>query len=443
MKSKIQSTLITKSDNIPSSKPSIEIKKDSAQPTVENQQNQLIITPPYDTAALATLYNMNAYHKRCCLVKAGVTVRLGFSLFDPDNAKRQEDKDYTRAKEFVETYTEELHDFQVDHEIYGNCYLEVVRNGKGEVAEVYHIAAKDSSIKIENKIRLLQELIGGTTILYIPYLGDKYQADEKKRHEYIHLKNYNPESRYYGSPEYTGAISAMYLDQSAKTFNTNRFSNPVPESIIKMFGFEKDADTETNIKNFFTNNMGNADKAGKKVLLLWSESPDENKIIVDKMEADIRDASFRGMRQDNREEIISAHGLSPRLVGLESISKLGGGGEVREQLKLINELVFIPRKKQLARVVNTLFDGMGIKGWRIKFDNFEFTNATEDANFYSTMVTAGIITPEYAAQEQGYPPEAVPGYQQEGTEIKKQDKFAMLAKQLKALRVTLEAMREE
>lgn len=437
--SKIHSTLLTKSDNIPDNKLSIKIKKDSDQTTIENRQSQWVIIPPYDTSALATLYNMNAYHKRCCLVKAGVTVRLGFSIYDPDNPERKPDEEHERIKAFIEASIEELHNFQLDQEIFGNSYLEVVRNRKGEVAEIYHIAAKDSSIKIENKIRLLQEMIGMTPIYYVPYSAENYTPDEKGRHEYIHLKNYNPESRYYGAPEYTGAISAMYLDESAKAFNTNRFRNPVPESIIKMFGFDKDTETETNIKNFFTNNLGNADKTGRKVLLLWSDSPDENKIIVDKMESDIKDASYRGMRDDNTTEIIAAHGLSPRVVGIESRAKLGGGGEVKEQLKLINELVFIPRKKQLARVVNCLILGMGIKGWKIKFDNFEFANAIEDATFYEKMVAAGIITPDLAAQELGYPAPEL----QAGNSIIKNDKYVALAKALKQIRLTLESMREE
>ena len=84
---KIHSTLITKSDIIPEDRLSIPIKKESIQHAVENKQNQLIITPPYSTAALGTLYNMNVYHKRCCLVKAGITVRLGFSLIN--TLKRQ------------------------------------------------------------------------------------------------------------------------------------------------------------------------------------------------------------------------------------------------------------------------------------------------------------------------------------------------------------------
>ena len=150
----------------------------------------------------------------------------------------------------------------------------------------------------------------------------------------------------------------MYLDESAKTYNTNQFSNPVPDSIIALADFDKDQKTETDISNFFRQNYGDPSKAGKKVLLLQIEGLAgqqlKDKIFVEKMDREIKDSAFRGMRHDNREEIIAAHGLTPRLVGLESIGKLGGGGEVREQLKLINELIFIPRKKQLARIVNNI-----------------------------------------------------------------------------------------
>lgn len=439
--SKVKATVIQKNSAIPEDKSVIPIGKESKQEPVENQQNELLLTPPYSPAALATLYNENSYHKRCCLVKAGITVRLGFTLYDPKDAKAEPDKEHTVATDFVERHLEELHNFQLDDEIFGNSYLEMVRNKKGEVAEVYHIGAKDSILRIENKKRYLRETIAGTTIDYIPYMGVKYDKDEKNRHEFIHRKNYNPENRYYGTPEYSGAINAMYLDDAAKTYNTNRFSDPVPETLIAIADMADDDKTEKAIRDFFTGNFGDATKAGRKALLLQFEEMVgglKEKLVIEKLERDNKDASFRGLRLDNRDEIVSAHGLSPRIIGLESTGRLGGGGEVREQLRLTNELVFIPRKKSMARLINMLFLGMGIDRWKIKFNDFEFANAAEDAEFYSKMVLSGIITPDFAAQEMGYP---APNKQ--GGEINKSDKFTMLLKALKGLRKELEDMRDE
>jgi len=438
--SKVHSTLINKF-NI-QDKPSVQLKKESIQDDAENKSNMLI-TPPYDTSGLAKLYDMNAYHQRCCLVKAGVTTRLGYTIYDPKDAKKATDEDYEKADQFIVSNLEEIYNFQLDFEIFGNGYGEIVRNRKNEVSEFHQIGAKDSNINIINKIRFLQEDIAGTQITYVPYMGANYKPDPKERREYIHMKNYNPNSRYYGIPEYIGVLQTIYLDDAAKIFNINRFSNPIPETIISMFGFDRDAKTEADVNAFFSGNFGNPGQTGKKALVLWSDSPSDNSIKIDKMDADIKDAAFRGMRQDNREEIVSAHGLSPRLVGLESISRLGGGGEVREQLKLINELVFMPRKKTLARFINSLLLGMNIMSWKIKFDSFEFTNALEDATWYQAMIGAGIISPEYAAGEIGYPLEAVPGYGKDNVPVNKSDGIAMLAKQLRMIRTTLEDMKAD
>lgn len=443
--SKIKATVISKNSAIPENKSTIPIEKESKQTPAENQ-NQMLLTPPYDTSALALLYDMNAYHKRCCLVKAGITVRLGFSLYDPKDDKPKPDEEYSRAEEFVNNYLEELHNFQLDDEIFGNSYLEVVRNNKREVAEIYHIPANGTQLMIENKKRFLRTNIAGTYIDYIPYMGTKYEPDEKSRHEYIHRKNYNPVNRYYGTPDYAGAIGAIYLDDSAKTYNTNRFSDPVPETLIALAGMADDDATEKAIKDFFTNNFGDSTKAGRKALLLQFEEMVgglKEKLHIEKLERENKDASFRGMRQDNREEIISAHGLSPRLVGLESASRLGGGGEVREQLKLMNELIFLPRKKSMARIINNLFLGMGIDKWKIQFDNLEFANAVEDAQFYTQMVIAGVITADEARTELGYGPRinnskdpVVSNDKEE--EIEKSDEIKTMIKILKEFRQKLE-----
>ena len=103
----------------------------------------------------------------------------------------------------------------------------------------------------------------------------------------------------------------------------------------------------------------------------------------------------------------------------------------------------MPRKKTLARFINSLLLGMNIMSWKIKFDSFEFTNVLEDATWYQAMIGAGIISPEYAAGEIGYPLEAVPGYGKDNVPVNKSDGIAMLAKQLRMIRTTLEDMKAD
>jgi len=387
---------------------SISIKKDSAQKNADDE-NGIVIYPPYENEALAELFDMNSYHSRCCKVKAGVTVLLGYSIYDPVNPENMQDENYKKADDIIKNSIRDLYNVQLDHEIFGNGYIEIVRNNKGEVSELYHIAARDSYLVRRNKKIMLKQVIGTTEIYYKPFEGEKYDAADD-RHEFVQVKNYNPGSRYYGVPDYLGAVPAMYLDIAANEFNTRRFSNnAIPDSVIKMYGFDKDADTESNIKNFFQGNFKGPENAGK-ALLLWADTKDGNEIEIEKMGAEVKEASFRGLRQDNRDEILAAHGVPARLAGVESAAKLSGGNETREQLKLFNEIIIIPRQKSLARILNEIIDkGLSASSdtninWKMKFDTFEFANASEDADYYKTMVGSGILDADEARAEMGYPP---------------------------------------
>jgi PBSX family phage portal protein len=435
--SKIKSALLMKG-SMPGNQMSIQ--KESSQGKADDKL-AYVVSPPYSMTALSELYDMNSYHSRCCKVKAGVAVLLGYSIYDVEDEEKEHDEKAKQIDNLLKNSIPELFNMQLDFEIFGNGYLEVVRNKKYEVSEIYHIGARDCNLQYvgsgDNKKLMLKQVIGSTEMLYKPFEGDRYdKADE--RHEYIHLKNYNPNSRHYGVPDYMGAIATMYLDKSANDYNTAKFTNnAVPDSIIKMYGFDKDADTENDIKNFFQGNFKGTDNAGK-VLLLWAEAKEGHEIEIEKMGAEIKEASFRGLRMDNREEVLAAHGVPARLAGVESAAKLSGGNETREQLKLFNEIVIIPKQKALARLLNDLIErGLNIKNWKVKFDTFEFANAAEDATFYQTMVTSGILEPNEARVEMGYPamekePEK-PEDKKEKEPVTKADAIKALTKQITGL----------
>jgi PBSX family phage portal protein len=442
---KIKSALIAKSSNIPENKTSIALQKESVQETADKKL--ITYDVPYSFEALAQLYDMNSYHSRCCKVKAGVTVLLGFSINNPEEDKEQNPDDgYKKIDALLNSSLNELYNVQLDHEIFGNGYLEIVRNNKKEIAELYHIPARYTQLINKNDKMMLKQTVGTTELYYKPFEGEKYQHDDKM-HEYIHIKSYNPNSRFYGVPDYMGAVAAMYLDNSANEFNTRRFiNNALPDSIIKMYGFDKDSDAENDIKNFFQGNFKGVENAGK-VLLLWAEDKEKNTIEVDKMSGEIKEASFRGLRMDNREEVLAAHGVPARLAGVESAAKLSGGNETREQLKLFNEIVIIPKQKALARILNNLIlTGLGIKNWEVKFNTFEFANAAEDSTFYQIMVTSGILDANEARVEMGYPPredEPTKPEDDSTNELTKQDETTRLVKEAtKAIRQLTKALED-
>lgn len=389
--------------------PLVVVEKESKQREAE-QAECYDLTPRYDFTGLSKLFELNTYHSRCCKAKAGITLLLGFNVIPADNcAEKESDDNYRRVEEFMRNSLYELYKMQLDEEVFGSGFAEIVRNNKREIAELYHIPTLESVLAYNKKRYELKQTLGGSIITYKEYEGKDYAKTDKN--EFIHIKNYGVGSRHYGMPDYISAVPTMFLDNSAIEFNTKRFlNNAMPDTILTFYGFDGEDDNrdgsalKKDIADFFRNNYKGTDKAGK-VLVLFAESAENNKIEVEKMTPEIKDASFRGLRQDNKEEIVSAHGVPPRVIGIEAGGKLSGGGEAKEQLNIFNEIVIIPRKRKIERVINDLLiTGMGISDWKIQLSKFEYANVVDDASYYKAMVEIGALDASEVRSEAGYAP---------------------------------------
>jgi len=382
----------------------VSIEKESKQPKRDSTGE---IIPDYDWDLLAELYALNTYHMRCINLKALITCGLGYRIVSDEG--KSIDDEYRKLDEFVkaqsertgENFIETMIKFQLDYEIYGNAFIEIARNRVGEVSEIYHIPARSVRIKVDkDKIYLVQR-VNAEEAVFRPF-GSSYDKD---LNEFLHLKNYNPLSRYYGLPEWIGALGAIVLDRSAQEFNTRRFeNNAIPDFAVIVNGGELSDESISDLQKFWRENFRGVKNAGKTLIL---ESSDPNvKIEFKELMSSLRDASFRFLRQDNRDEIISAHGVPPRLVGVMSPGQLGGVGEAREQMRMFKELVIEPRQRRLEFLLNNFIvrQGLGVNNWRIEFEEIDITDITEDAKFYAEMVNAGIISVEEARTELGYLP---------------------------------------
>lgn len=377
-----------------------EIEKESKQQKkiyVEGEQ-----PVPFNYSTLAELYTMNTWHQRCIDVKAILTAGLGWEII---KIKDDNNEEYERLQKFLEdhsryagqTLVETLIDFQKNYEIYGNAYLEVVRNNAGEIVEIYNMNAKNTRIAIEKGVKYAVQRDMSKTVKFAPF-----GARKRGENEYIHLKNTNPISDIYGIPEYVGAISAIVLDKSAVEFNIRRFdNNAIPDLAIIVTGGELTKESIDSIKDFWRANFKGLENVGK-TLILEIQDP-QGKIQVEKLFTELRDASFRYLRNDNRDEIISAHGVPPRLVGIVTPGALGGVGEAREQLRILEETILQPRRRRLEFIFNNMIlKDLNIVNYGIRFNKIDITDITQDARYYAELVNAGIITPEEARQELGY-----------------------------------------
>ncbi len=351
------------------------------------------VQPPYPFEKLAELYELNSYHARAIQLKAALTCMCGFNL-TANGTEKEEDAMYGSIMKWIENHSSysgtaflsSVYNFCLDREIFGNAFLEIVRNNEGEVSGFYHIPARHCRLARDGgEIKLIQEIEGEKT--EFAFFG----RGEGKQSEFIMLKSYHPKSVFYGVPDYIAAIASIVLDRSAVKFNIKRFdNNMVLEHIITVVGASFGAGARKDIKDFFTNNFSGLDNAGKSLLLeVDGRNRSDVSIDVHKVSSEIKEGSYLELRKEIKEEIIAAHGVPPRLVGIASPGQLGGTAEVKEQLRMFRDIVIKPRQKETEFIFNRfiLRDAFpkNLK-WELKFETFDISDAAEDARFYESIM---------------------------------------------------------
>ena len=305
-----------------------------------------LVYPPVSLFQILDLTYSNAFHTQCVALKAEMSVGLEYE--SPAAVEKfLEDVSGDR-----DTFLDLLSKFVWDWECLGNGYFEIARGRKGRIGELYHVHAQTvySSVN-DNRLReYVQETT--TQVTFSPF------GARNGRNELFHIKRYSPLSTWYGLPEWVACLEALRLDQEKKTFYAAFFKNfAVPALAVILEGAEFDESIEKKLQEGF-NRMKGAENAFRALLL---SVPFENaKVRFEKLMADFKDMPFDKLTQATREEILAAHGVPPRLVGIVTAGQLGGASEAEGQLQNFIATKIEPRTKFIERKVKLLLRDAGL-----------------------------------------------------------------------------------
>lgn len=100
----------------------------------------------------------------------------------------------------------------IDHDVFGNCYLQKIFNAFGEVIQFKHLPA----------ISMRRTTKADT---YCQLLKDGKPPIEFKPGEVVHLKEYDVRQSIYGIPQYFGGINSVMLSEDATLFRRKYYVN--------------------------------------------------------------------------------------------------------------------------------------------------------------------------------------------------------------------------
>ena len=356
------------------------------------------VAQPQYFYSLAEFPDINSYHQRCLSVKANCVAGLGYRFMGKNSTVTE--AFIKKHKTPEQTFTDILTQFWYDYELFGNGSLELARIGT-KLARIHHISGRDI-YRQRDKKGYWQIMPDGKERQFAAYREEIMTKSDKRLHEIIQLREYTPVSGYYGLPKYLGSLMGMSINRVIANYNLNFFENSgIPDLAIIIEGGEFDEKTEKEVQEYLQTNIKGVANA-HKTLYIPVTNPNV-KVRIEKLN-DVKDGHFRFLRSDNRDEILSVHGVPPRLAGVVVSGALGGSGEHLGQMRAFLQIDIRPKQKKLEEFLNTLFEIELGENPGIKFKELDITTALEDAQRYQIYSQGEILTQDEIREELGREP---------------------------------------
>jgi len=370
-----------------------------------------LVEPPYNPRQLALLVERNTWHYACCAQKAHDVAGLGWQIRPIAGAKAQgwpearaEAADLGRLHRFFAgcnprmSLREVLYSAQFDYESTGWMAIEVVRDSEGTPRELWHVPAH--TVRVHASRPVFCQLRGERQVWFKEFGEPRtYRRSDGKEsaalmpehaaNEMIFIKSYFPMSSYYGVPAAIPALGALIGELEAREYNLRFFENhAIPAYAVIVEGGDLDEDSRELVRRYFRSEVR---RDPHKTLIL--SSPTGVTIRLEKLNADVREGSFRFYRKDNRDEVIAAHRVPPYRLGIAETGSLGGNTS-RESTEIYKTSVVKPRQETLEDRLNRLIrEGFGIEGWEFKFDEIDTRDEVADVEKTSKLFAMGAISP--------------------------------------------------
>ncbi|NLO07957.1 MAG: phage portal protein [candidate division WS1 bacterium] len=354
--------------------------------------------PPYALAALAELYEINSTHKACVDAKTTNIVGLGYKfvpiLESADESERQRLEEFFHGCNPEMTFTGVMRAVWTDVETVGNGYIEVARNGSGEIDGLYHVPATTVRIRCDRK-GFVQIRDGRTR--QFRALGGEPIRDAGATNEIIHLRKYTPQSSYYGVPDILPAVAAIAGDRAAANYNVSFFEhNAVPRMAVICEGGQMSQELLRQIRRFMESEI-----KGQAHRTLVLEVPGgDTKLRLERLaEGNSEEAGFLGYRCANRDEILMVHRVPPSKIAIVENANLANS---KDQDKTFREQVVRPEQRRVEFKINQMIrEQMGINDWEFHFREMDLSEELQQAQVAEIYAGIGVWTPEEIRAKQG------------------------------------------
>ena len=253
-----------------------------------------------------------------------------------------------------ETVKELLGHLANDYWIFGGFYLQVIRDSRGNIAELYWLDYRYVRTDKHNEAFWYSEDFGkkyGRTSKALMY--PRFMKDSMEPSSILMVKSKASRGVYAGSPWKSAMRSVLTAIEISK-FHMNEILNNFTASAVINFNNgiptdEQKKEIEKNIVEKFTG----SDNAGRFVLSF--NNTRDNQTTIQRLGEDSFDERYQALEKNVQQQIFTCFGLNPNLVGINTENNGFAQENFDDAFKLFNRTRINPVQQLLVEVWEKLF----------------------------------------------------------------------------------------
>ncbi len=342
---------------------------------------------------LEQIYKKESWVRACIDAIQRTSTSNGFKLvtkdpYDPNELTEQETNDIIkllRNPNSNDSFSDIISEVAVDLHLYGDAYMEIVKDDKGIPIALYNIYAPSVKILVNRH---------GTVLGYVQNANGASSGDKSvifDATEVVHFKLPNPGNEVYGLSPLESLFTPIQTDLHAQNYNLKFFKNDAtPRLHIDLGNCTLPQLKRT--KEFFKSQFHGQPH---KTLIT------EGGVKVSPIGTAPADMDFLKQRKFSRDEICAVFGVPPMKIGIfEDVNR----ASALESDKSFKSEKIIPLQRMIANKINlciiSLFNSPRVK---FEFCELDLRDAKEQAQIDKIDIDSGILTVQEARRNRGLP----------------------------------------
>lgn len=267
--------------------------------------------PPVSIDGLARSYRANPHHSSAIQVKRNILV----SCFKPNQ--------WLSRTEFSS--------FVLDYLLFGNAYLEPVKNRLNGLLQLRRSPAKQTRKGKDN------------TFFFIDGLINEHQFSEPL----FHLMEPDVNQEIYGVPEYLSALNSAWLNEASTLFRRKYYLNGSHAGFILYV--TDPAQNQQDIDNLRTALKSSKGLGNFRNLFYYAPNGKKDGVqLIPVSEVAAKDEFFN-IKNVTRDDVLAAHRVPPQLMGIIP-NNTGGFGDVQKASSVFYRNELIPLQARMMEI---------------------------------------------------------------------------------------------